>query len=483
MTNKAEENTLPKMFISYRWSSPQHEQWVLDLATSFRSDGIDVILDKWHLKEGNDTFVFMERMVNDRSVTKVLLICDAGYVERADQRQGGVGTEAQIVSSEVYSKVDQTKFAAAVREIDEDGSPLLPRYLANRLYFDFSSEESFASNYEKVLRWCFDKPFHPVPPIGKPPKYLDETFQGNSNLLKGASALRAVQSRGGDPKKAASAVLSGIAEDAKNLCLSLADVSDSDQNIVDTIEQSTPLREQAITAINAIIENDEGSSSADAIHRFLEDLFGLWDYGRPDNGRYSVIDNDALKFFAHSTFVATIACCMKQRKFAFANSVLSTPFFKPSSNEYTGKLENYTSLRTYLKSLEEIRKRRLSLNRLSVHADMIKDTFNHSIVSLGDFMEADFTLYLRGMMESDTGASDWFPVSLVYASDSYGAFPTYVRATSKSFFSRLSPLLGDASAEQIRSTIRDGKGRIRFGGWADPDVWQLANAEALATRG
>jgi len=44
----------PKVFISYSWSSPQHEQWVLDLAERLSGDGIIVVLDKWDLKEGQD---------------------------------------------------------------------------------------------------------------------------------------------------------------------------------------------------------------------------------------------------------------------------------------------------------------------------------------------------------------------------------------------------------------------------------------------
>lgn len=42
----------PKIFISYSWSSPEHEQWVIDLAENLMQDGIDIALDKWELREG-----------------------------------------------------------------------------------------------------------------------------------------------------------------------------------------------------------------------------------------------------------------------------------------------------------------------------------------------------------------------------------------------------------------------------------------------
>jgi SEFIR domain len=44
----------PKTFISYSWTSKDHERWVLDLATALRDNGVDVILDKWDLREGHD---------------------------------------------------------------------------------------------------------------------------------------------------------------------------------------------------------------------------------------------------------------------------------------------------------------------------------------------------------------------------------------------------------------------------------------------
>lgn len=40
------------------------------------------------------------------------MFCDAEDVRKADARKpGGVGTESQIISQEVYAKVDQTKFS------------------------------------------------------------------------------------------------------------------------------------------------------------------------------------------------------------------------------------------------------------------------------------------------------------------------------------------------------------------------------------
>jgi hypothetical protein len=119
----------PKVFISYSWSSPAHEARVRDLADRLLGHGIDVMLDKYELKEGHDINSFMEKMVLDPSVTKVLLICDKVYAKKANDRRGGVGTESQIISAEVYKKTDQNKFIAVVFEKDENNEFPLPVFI------------------------------------------------------------------------------------------------------------------------------------------------------------------------------------------------------------------------------------------------------------------------------------------------------------------------------------------------------------------
>jgi hypothetical protein len=115
--------TPPRLFISYSWSSQEHELWVVDLATRLMESGIDVILDKWELKEGYDSIAFMEKMVTDPTIVKVAVISDEKYAQKADSRVSGVGTETQIISREVYEKQDQNKFVAVLPERDEEGSP------------------------------------------------------------------------------------------------------------------------------------------------------------------------------------------------------------------------------------------------------------------------------------------------------------------------------------------------------------------------
>ena len=87
----------------------------------------------------------MERMVTDRSVKKVIVICDKVCAEKADGREGGVGTETQIISGELYSQVDAAqrhqKFVALITERNEQGKPYMPTFMRNRIYIDMSDSE------------------------------------------------------------------------------------------------------------------------------------------------------------------------------------------------------------------------------------------------------------------------------------------------------------------------------------------------------
>ena len=60
-----QEDRIPKIFISYAWGS---SDLVLELAQRLVSHGVDVVLDKWDLKEGQDKYAFMERCVNDPEI-------------------------------------------------------------------------------------------------------------------------------------------------------------------------------------------------------------------------------------------------------------------------------------------------------------------------------------------------------------------------------------------------------------------------------
>ena len=150
--------SLPPKIISYSWTSPSHQNWIRLLAERLIQDRVEVVLDIYDLKEGQDKFSFMERMVTDPQITHVLVICDKAYAEKADKKKAGVGTESQIISKEVYEKVEQSKFIPIACEFAENEEPFLPVFFKSRIWIDFSSLEAQNENWERLIRLLFGRP-------------------------------------------------------------------------------------------------------------------------------------------------------------------------------------------------------------------------------------------------------------------------------------------------------------------------------------
>ena len=64
---------IPEVFISYSHDNEEHKQWVLQLATRLRLNGVDIILDRWNLKLGSDLASFMERGLSKSQ--RIICIC------------------------------------------------------------------------------------------------------------------------------------------------------------------------------------------------------------------------------------------------------------------------------------------------------------------------------------------------------------------------------------------------------------------------
>lgn len=164
----------PRVFISYSWDTTEYKSKVASFATKLMSDGIDVLLDQWEMLEGNDLYAFMERSVADSTVTNVLILLSPLYVDRADKRTGGVGAETQIISPQVYGKMDQTKFIPVIFDRDEKGRYSKPTYLTTQLHFDLTNPDTFTEDYMKLVRRLYGRVAYEKPERGHKPVWVDE---------------------------------------------------------------------------------------------------------------------------------------------------------------------------------------------------------------------------------------------------------------------------------------------------------------------
>lgn len=156
---------VPTATISYSWDSEAHRTWVAGLGSRLRSDGIDLTLDEWHLKPGDQLPHYMERAIRESDF--VLIICTPRYKEKSDGRKGGVGFEGNIIGGEVLSGTSDRKFIPILRE--GEWREAAPSWLLGKLYIDLRGERYSEANYEQLVTTMYG--LLPEPPrIGLLPR-------------------------------------------------------------------------------------------------------------------------------------------------------------------------------------------------------------------------------------------------------------------------------------------------------------------------
>ena len=470
----------PKLFISYSWSSPKHEQWVYDLATELVDAGVDVIYDKWNLKEGHDTYVFMEKMVTDPSIEKVVIICDKLYAEKANKRSGGVGTETQIISPEIYEKEDQNKFVAIVAERDESGNEYLPTYYKSRIYIDLSDSDLYATNFEQLLRWVYNEPLYIKPKIGKKPLFLSETnpiHLGTSARYK--RALDAIRNNKAYAKGAIDEYFQTFVENLEEFRISSVD-GEFDDEVIENIDKFLPYRNEAIEIFLAIAQYRDTPEAFQQVHRFFENLVP---YLEP-KGKFDI---DNFKFIIHELFLYAISSFLKYEFFdAVAYLIRQHYYFERNADYGRNVMVPFTIFYNSMRSLE-YRNKRLNLRRLSLRADFLEQRSKTSGITFRQIMQSDFILFMRNGFDAINNEAylDWWPTTLVYVERQNGTFEMFARAQSNEYFDKVKGIFDIGDKKEFVSlfdAFRENKLQIPRWDFTSFNPELLLGFENLATR-
>ena len=158
----------PRIFISYSWDNAEHKNWVRYLAESLVRHGVDVRLDQWDVKAGDSFTRFMEELVD---ADFILALCTPDYARKSNHRDGGVGYEQQIVSGEMMSGIDRSKFIPLICSGDYSGPNCsIPTHFKGTLAIDFRRDEDFKQSFEELLHVIFLGQSKFIrPPMGKAP--------------------------------------------------------------------------------------------------------------------------------------------------------------------------------------------------------------------------------------------------------------------------------------------------------------------------
>jgi len=174
---------IPRAFISYSWDSDEHKQWVCELATKLRHDGVDVMLDQWGVAPGDELPEFMEHSLRENDF--VLVVCTPEYKRKSDGRIGGVGYEGHIITAELFTARNNRKFIPVLRYGNWEQAA--PSWLLGKYYIDLYRSDRVEAGYQDLLTTLHGQRMK-APPLGKPPVLKAATVKGKADKAVEARA-------------------------------------------------------------------------------------------------------------------------------------------------------------------------------------------------------------------------------------------------------------------------------------------------------
>jgi len=422
------------------------------------SDGVDVILDVWDLNEGDDMYVFMERMVTDETVTHVLIFSDSEYSARADGRKAGVGTESQIISCEVYSKVRQSKFIPIVCEFDESGEPYLPTFLRSGIWIDFSSPEASNENWEKLIRVLYGKPAHEKPAFGKAPTYVttDVTVPASPAISKFAALKQAlIQDKRGLPH---------YRQDFLDACYEYADslrvrerptTENMGEKVLEDCGKLKLVRDHIVDWVILESEINPSCEFGEALISVLERLLEL-KTRPPEVNSWNDTWFEAHRVSVYETFLYIISSLMKTGAFDTLQLILTSHYLLPETDAYgLNRFQNFDSFYGYSETLQILAPEGHTLHAPA--AELIKRQADRVDLPFKSIMQAELLVL---MMAFITDGTRWYPQTLHYSSRA-GDFPFFLRAAQHRNFQKLAVITGISTADELREAVKAGHERLQ----------------------
>ena len=460
MTEKSVEH--PKVFISYSWAV---QELVIELAQQLRAHGVDVCLDVWDLKDGHDKYAFMEQSVNDESISKVLIICDKTYQEKADGRIGGVGDETVIITPAIYGRIKQEKFIPVVFEFDADGNACVPAYLKSRIYINLAPDnENRESEYEKLLRDIFDKPLHKKTALGKKPEWL-ENENVNFSAIRGL--FKQIMRQDARASSNLEFLLRSVADEfvaiAKQYTLPYD--KPKDEGLLIAIEQSKDVRDLFIEYCDVLLRG--GIQLGLTLSSLIEQLYNTLTDASMD-GSFEPYVFDLYYFMTWELFIVTTAFLLHHKKYDELNKMLCKTYWL-RADPYNVDLtpHNYFAIRRSMRALESSCKIKYTNPKVfTVAGDILVHREKGNILTKKALVEADLVLFQFGrtkLVPMATVDSDWVPMTYVY-DNRYGKQMLWAKMCSRAYCKEIAHLFGVQTYEQIQEVIAfpRNKSEMRF---------------------
>lgn len=405
----------PKVFISYSWHPEKNKIWVQRLAERLIQDGVNVKLDVWDLKHGHDKYVFMEQMVKDSDIKKVLVICNEDYARKADDRTGGVGTESTIMSSDIYSLAEQTKFIPILVE-KKNGEPCLPTFLKSHMYIDMSSNDIYELGYDQLLRDIYEKPLLRKPALGKMPSYLEAD---EPVLLSTAQEQRMLKEKVAESTN----LQTWIAKYCDKLIESLDQFKVTFRggktgDLIEMIEKSIAsmqvVNNDFITFVETVASNSEcnGKQFVDFFEKLLQ-YYEDKDIELASSTDSWHLCNDNYRFFNYELFLSFAAIMLKYERFDIIKEVVDTDYCI-LSNRLGRQIKalNFAEFQKHNYTLDYYK----GNNGYSSSSQVANLMRNYGGDKFNTWVEVDILLYYLSLIYGKPGdrMSMWYPTLSIF---------------------------------------------------------------------
>lgn len=286
-----------KVFISYAHTNDDHKNRVKDIATELINNGVDVILDIWDFEKGSDLNLKMEESVTKSDVT--LIIGDKYYVDKANNREAGVGKESIILSNNYVKNLNKgnNRILYAFTEKDDMGDPILPNYMLGNNSFDMTDDTNDYQIAEEIARTVYGVPVEPKPKLQPIPDFLEKNSMSSIKKIKKVNIIN-------------NKLLDEFIEDLKK------DLTELDKDYKKYQDIQTRRDFSRITTLLKYWEEVVRKvDKAKDIAKISEELLNTLDLHDKNN-------NDATRIFIRLSFVYTIAYAINVENIAFIEDLI-----------------------------------------------------------------------------------------------------------------------------------------------------------------
>lgn len=392
----------PKVFISYAWTSDVYQKKVRSFAAALMKVGIETVIDQWDLKHGNNVHAFMEKIDNDKTIDKVLILINPEYAIKANNKQGGVSTETQIISPEVYNNVAQTRYLPIIFETNQDGSIEQPTFLKSTIYFDLTKSDTYDSEFRKLVKTIYGKDIHQKPKRGNKPSWVDE--DNDVSFAPRITKYDEIRKTSNETERCFK-----FKQEIAVLKSQLLDFS-SNEYYVSIYDELQKIKKDYLSLFSLIHYVSNGIRSV--VTSFEEIIMKI----KHEYSHSSVVK----QLFIHELFIYLIAVCYKNELFSEIGYILTRSY--ESDNP-----EGLDSFKIFCTHDEKFDQAYNNMHNSTYYSGMAKywiDTLDVNICSKEELVFADVLCFNVALFHNRCW---WFPYLYIYDNDEWNS--RFVRFT------------------------------------------------------